>query len=80
MDRENLLFHIKSNDYFGTLATILDLMNQSVEQNGFKKDDAKLIAHLRDDLVYLNANYVIRRKPQTAPSLRQPSRKRRNGK
>jgi hypothetical protein len=77
MDRKNLLFHIKSDDYFGTLATLIDLVNQEIERRGFRKSDAELIDRLKDDLVFLQKNYVIKKRKSRSPvSSRKPSRNR----
>jgi len=48
---KRLKFHIKNNDYFCTLATVLDLIRQS-------KND-KALKNIRDDLIYLQKNYSI---------------------
>jgi len=34
MDEVSLQFHIKKNDYFGTLATVLDLISQNLRKKG----------------------------------------------
>jgi hypothetical protein len=39
MDTEGIEFHIAHNDYFGTLATVLDLTGQAFEQRGVKESD-----------------------------------------
>ena len=49
---KSLKFHCKHNDYFGTLATILDLFRQE-QNNKFEK--------LRDDLMWLQNNYKIKK-------------------
>ena len=41
--------HVKAGDYFGTLATILDLKKQGLEE-------------FRDDLMFLQENYKIVKK------------------
>ena len=38
MNKKSLEFHVKSDDYFGTLATILGLIRQNIE----KGEDDKL--------------------------------------
>ena len=48
---KRLKFHIENNDYFGTLATVLDLIRQSKNN--------KTLKNIRDDLVYLQKNYSI---------------------
>jgi hypothetical protein len=62
MNKKEIEFHIESGDYFGTLATILDLMRQDVAIGGYKKTSEKLLIGVRDDLVYLQAHYVLRAK------------------
>lgn len=47
---ESLKFHIKSQDYFGTLATALSLCRQ---------EKLPIFQHVIDDLVYLQENYKI---------------------
>lgn len=50
MSKKSLKFHIKSNDYFGTLATILSLKKES---------NAPIPSSIIDDLVFLQNNYKI---------------------
>jgi hypothetical protein len=54
--------HIAADDYFGTLATVLDLLRQDIDVLGGKKDHIKLLKRLRDDLLYLHEGYEIRQK------------------
>jgi hypothetical protein len=35
MDQKSLQFHIQQNDYFGTLATVLDLLSQDLANQGY---------------------------------------------
>lgn len=56
---ESLKFHIESDDYFGTLATILDLMIQKFPS---KKQCASELELLKNDLLYLQENYKIIKK------------------
>ena len=35
MDETSLQFHIEANDYFGTLATVLDLVRQDLARRGY---------------------------------------------
>ena len=65
--RQQIQFHIKSDDYFGTLATVLDLIAQTIEQDSqkiisSKKRQAKIINRLKKDLVFLQDNYQIIKK------------------
>ena len=52
----NLEFHIKSNDYFGTLATILSLIAQN---NKLPNAEQKSLNKIINDLMYLQKNYII---------------------
>ena len=60
MDRESLQFHIEQNDYFGTLATVLDLVSQDLQRGG-RHRHAKTLANLCDDLIRLQQEYRIER-------------------
>lgn len=59
-DRSGIKFHITSDDYFGTLATILDLMKQ--EKIKIDKKHSKLLEKLKDDLLFLQKHYKITKK------------------
>ena len=54
-DEKSVKFHVKSNDYFGTLATILSLWQQKQEwpEENYQE--------LHDDLVNLQNNYYIKK-------------------
>lgn len=52
MTEESIQFHIRSNDYFGTLATVLDLLRQDA-QHGYTKRHDEALLRIRDDLVCL---------------------------
>jgi len=62
MDAESiksLEFHIKGQDFFGTLATILSLNRQNLEASINKKQIVKALEHAEAQLVYLQNNYNI---------------------
>lgn len=59
---KSLNFHIKSQDYFGTLATVLSLGRQNLEAGGNKKQIAKVLEHVEEQLAYLQENYKIVKK------------------
>lgn len=59
MSKKSLEFHIKSDDYFGTLATILNLINQNLKNSNFEKEYIKVLNKLVEDLVYLQDKYKI---------------------
>jgi hypothetical protein len=52
MDEVSLQFHIEQNDYFGTLATVLDLVSQSLQQKGEFRN-AETLLRSRDGLMRL---------------------------
>jgi len=52
MRREALEFHIDRNDYFGNLATVLDLVRQDLHRRGYERH-AETLAGLCNDLLYL---------------------------
>ncbi len=53
-------FHASVNDYFGTLATIVDILRQ--ESKNLEPDQKNLLQNLRDDLNYMQNNYLITHK------------------
>jgi hypothetical protein len=60
-DKKSVNFHVQENDYFGTLATIMELMNQDdILEN--KKELKKILGRLKKDLLYLQENFVIHNK------------------
>jgi hypothetical protein len=59
---EKLEFHVRSEDYFGTLATILDLFRMDVLEKKFIFDKDKVLKKIVDDLIYLQTNYKITKK------------------
>ncbi|MDA3839919.1 MAG: hypothetical protein PF572_02415 [Patescibacteria group bacterium] len=61
MDKKNLQFHIESDDYFGTLATVIDLVRQNL--NPFKQKQEKSTLEVKvEELIYLQKNYRIVKK------------------
>ena len=58
MQQKSLDFHIEQNDYFGTLATVLDLVSQDLRKKGHHRN-ADTLGRLRDDLVYLQQSHRI---------------------
>ncbi len=41
--KESLKFHIENDDYFATLATVLDLVKQNLEKNNYEKEQASIL-------------------------------------
>jgi hypothetical protein len=58
MPQPSLEFHIKQNDYFGTLATVLDQVAQDLRKQKLKRHAATL-QRLCDNLTHLQSNYRI---------------------
>ncbi|MCF7820766.1 MAG: hypothetical protein K9M44_04870 [Candidatus Pacebacteria bacterium] len=59
-DKESASFHAQNNDYFGTLATIISLLEQNDKLQ--KKDYKKILNNLKEDLIYLQKNFKIEKK------------------
>jgi hypothetical protein len=65
MHKKQLERHVEQDNYFGTLATVLNMARQTLEKDmrGPKKDwHIKLLQSLEEDLMYLQKNYKISRK------------------
>ena len=58
MNEASLQFHIEQNDYFGTLATVLDLVSQDLRKKGHHGNAERLL-RLRDRLMHLQKGYRI---------------------
>ena len=60
--KKGLESHIGSDDYFGTLATFLDLLRKDWKGRAFSRKNEGLLLRLTDDLLYLQENYIIHSK------------------
>ena len=58
MTEASLQFHIKENDFFGTLATVLDLVSQDLRKKGDLRNTETLV-RLCDQLMHLQRGYRI---------------------
>jgi hypothetical protein len=58
MTEASIQFHIEKNDYFGTLATVIDLVSQDLQKDGQNRN-AEILQRLRDNLVYLQRSHRI---------------------
>ena len=56
---KSLKFHIDNNDYFGTLATVLSLLEQDMRKNGVNKKHFSLLQRKVEELMYLQNNFKI---------------------
>lgn len=71
-DEASVKFHVASDDYFGTVATILSLLKQEIKKSG-RADSTRLLQalkNLEDDLLFLQKNYRIALKSQIKPKAR----------
>jgi len=62
MSKKSLKFHINSSDYFGTLATILSLVRQTIGNKKSIDNNIKTLDNIEKDLMYLQQNYKIVKK------------------
>ena len=65
MSKKSIEFHVKSNDYFGTLATVLSMVRQNIESHQDKNSNLtnlKILKKLEKDLMFLHNNYKIDKK------------------
>lgn len=60
-DKAGTEFHIKNDDYFGTMATILNLLKEEINKSGRLNSATlnKTIKNLTKDLIFLQENYQI---------------------
>lgn len=71
-DEASVKFHVRSADYFGTIATVLGLLEQQIKKDG-RADAAvlnKTLKNLRHDLMFLQRNYEIKYRPQINPRIK----------
>ena len=67
-DETSVKFHVKSDDYFGTIATVLSLLKQQLEKDGVSNAVIlKTFRNLESDLMFLQKHYRINRRPQISP-------------
>lgn len=62
MSKKSLEFHIKSNDYFGALATSLSLIKQTINNKEFSKINLDNLKEIEEDVMYLQKGYKIVKK------------------
>lgn len=60
---ERLLFQVDGNHYFAHVATVIDLVLQDEDAfNKEKENYIKIFSAIRDDLLYLQKNFIIKSK------------------
>lgn len=58
---QKIEFHVQSDDYFGNLATTLDLISQDLIRDGYEKHSERL-KKVKEDLIHLQDRYRIIKK------------------
>ena len=60
-DEKSVKFHVKSNDYFGTIAAVLSLIKEDIKKGGGPNAARleKTLKNLEKDLMFLQKNYRI---------------------
>ena len=60
-DEASVKFHVASDDYFGTIATIISLLEEQIKKDGALNAAQlkKTIKNLKNDLQFLQKNYQI---------------------
>ena len=56
---KSINFHVKSRDYFGTLATVINNFAQDSKYHGHVAVSAEDLNKIADELVYLQLNFNI---------------------
>ena len=59
MSKESIKFHIKNDDYFGTLATVLSLIRQTLVNSN---EHINTLGNLVKDSMFLQKEYKIIKK------------------
>jgi len=60
MDRQELVAHIRSGDYFITLATLLDVVSDSL--TGENEAEGAVLQQLIENLIYIDKSYKLVKK------------------
>lgn len=59
-DEDSVRFHVKNDDYFGTIATVISLIRQKLKKEKRPNDLAvQALNNLEKDLMFLQKNYRI---------------------
>ncbi len=61
-DIKGVRFHVKSSDYFGTLASVLTIIEEKINNSNNLKDKKlikKILENTIKDCLYLQTNYSI---------------------
>ncbi len=76
-DEAGTKFHVNSDDYFGSIATILSLLRQQLQKNNSKNylELEKTFINLESDLLFLQKNYQIKVKTHKSPRTKNKNNK-----
>lgn len=69
-DEASVKWHVASDDYFGTLATIISLLKQQIKKDGQTAALKTTLNNLEKDLMYLQTRYQIN--PKTKKRIKTP--------
>ncbi len=60
-DEASVKFHIKNNDYFGTMACVLNLIKQEIKKDSRPEVTTleKVLRNIEEELIFLQNNYQI---------------------
>ena len=58
---ESLKFHLKHDDYFATLATVIDLLIHEKGEIAYEQQN-KILRGIMNDLIYLQKHYKIEKR------------------
>lgn len=74
-DEASVKFHVASDDYFGTIATVLSLVKQQIKKNSGARTTIlkKTLDNVEHDLLFLQKNYQIN--PKTKKKKMRPKGK-----
>jgi len=59
MSKESVKFHVESDDYFGTVATLVGLLRQTIHSKEHRRANIKTLEQLMVDLKFLRKEYQI---------------------
>lgn len=63
-DEKSAKYHLKQNDYFGTIATILNLIEDSLKKGENQDLIIKSLNDLQQDLNFIQKNFKIKISPK----------------
>ena len=74
-DKTSTKFHVRHNDYFGTIATVLRLIKEELQEtkNFTENNLEKIFIELEKDLLFLQKNYYIQ--AQNKPKIKNKNNK-----